>query len=346
MKQFQKEPIILLSDNQLLELKQVFNRNQPVTYNCSICGKTVKSTLRWMTTFTKPCSSCASKKAIRDKYGVNNAFQLKIVKEKIRKTCKEKYGSEIAAQSDIVKERIKKTCKEKYGTDCVLSSKEIRNKIKTTNLEKYGCTAPIPFGSEKYKKIIEAKYNVSNVSQLESVKLKKEQTSMSNFETKNPFSSKEIKEKIKKTLIEKYGVEHPLQFPDFFKKSKSKFVYENLKFDSSWELAFWIYNKNFLKNNILREPCKFIYVYDDKTFLYYPDFQIGDLFFEIKGDHFFENEKLINPWDRSLDGKMEAKQKCMADHKVNILKYNDLKLALDYVSNKYGSLKYLQTFRR
>ena len=35
-------------------------------------------------------------------------------------------------------------------------------------------------------------------------------------------------------------------------KTKSKYIYEDINFDSSWELIFWLYNKEVLNNNITR----------------------------------------------------------------------------------------------
>lgn len=51
------------------------------------------------------------------------------------------------------------------------------------------------------------KYGVENISQLNSIKEKKEQTCLKNYGVKNPAQSKEVYNKIKETCLERYGVE-------------------------------------------------------------------------------------------------------------------------------------------
>lgn len=282
---------------------------------------------------------------IKEKYGVDNVFQSEDIKQKIRKTCKEKYGDEFAVRTESVKEKIKQTCIKRYGVESTLSSPEIRHRIESTNLERYGSKVACPFGSEKQRKIIKDKYGVDNVSQLESVKRKKEETCLKHYGTDNPFKVDSIKNQIKDTLIEKYGVEHPLQNPELFKKSKNKYFYDDINFDSSWELAFWIYNKNFLHKNIKKETTHFKYEYNGEEFIYFPDFEIDGQFYEIKGDHFFENGKMINPWNRDEDEKAQAKFECMIQNHVNILTYKDVEICLNWVACTYGN-DYISSFRR
>jgi hypothetical protein len=62
---------------------------------------------------------------------------------------------------------------------------------------------------------------------------------------------------------------------------------------------------------------------------------------EVKGDYFFENDKLINPYNRSLDYIAEAKQKCMEENNVIILKWQNIKKYIDYVNLAYGK-KYIE----
>ena len=59
-----------------------------------------------------------------------------------------------------------------------------------------------------------------------------------------------------------------------------------------------------------------------------PDFRVGDQYFDLKGDHFFKNGKMINPFrDKSWTDeqyaieceKYEAKHQCMLKNNVIIL---------------------------
>lgn len=47
--------------------------------------------------------------------------------------------------------------------------------------------------------------------------------------------------------------------------------------------------------------------------------------YEIKGNQFFEGDKMINPYDRGQDGLYEAKHQCMLNNGVIILKVEDIK---------------------
>ena len=90
--------------------------------------------------------------------------------------------------------------------------------------------------------------------------------------------------------------------------------------DSSWELAFVIYN---LENNInfTRNTKKFMYIYEEKTRGYLPDFIIdNNIYIEIKG---FETKKDL------------AKYKYFP-HTLVVMYQEDLKEIFDYVENKYG----------
>jgi len=96
--------------------------------------------------------------------------------------------------------------------------------------------------------------------------------------------------------------------------------YHGIHCDSSWELAFIIYNEEH-GNNIKR--CKEIrhYILEDKEREYHPDFIINNKdIYEIKG---------------IKSKNSDAKQKYNPD--IKFLYKKDMKLYLDYVINKYGN---------
>ena len=116
----------------------------------------------------------------------------------------------------------------------------------------------------------------------------------------NAPNKKEIYDKMRKTNFERYGVEYPLQNKDIRARSITNKGYKinNLIFDSSWEIIYYVYNKKILKNNIerLNEGIEY---YDSfgKQHFYYPDFKIENQLYEIKGDQFLEKDdsgKIIN----------------------------------------------------
>jgi hypothetical protein len=135
------------------------------------------------------CRKCKTKRNNLEKYGVENVFQLKDVKEKSKKTNLEKYGVENISQSEENKNKVKETNKNRYGHEHHMKNKSIKEKSKKTNLEKYG---------------------VENISQLDVVKDAKRKTYNENYNKDHYFLTEEHKENIKKINLEKYGVEFSL----------------------------------------------------------------------------------------------------------------------------------------
>ena len=77
-------------------------------------------------------------KSIKEKYGVENAFQAEICKEKIKKTNLERYGVECSLQNKEVRNKGIETCLRKYGVKNAGGAPEVLEKIKKTILERYG----------------------------------------------------------------------------------------------------------------------------------------------------------------------------------------------------------------
>ena len=98
--------------------------------------------------------------------------------------------------------------------------------------------------------------------------------------------------------------------------------YMGIHCDSSWELAFLVYN---IEHNIPIKRCNVQRTYinhDGKIRKYFPDFIINEnIIIEIKG---YENE----------DAKLKSQQNpdIIVLHKNEMIKY------LEYVKNKYGNL--------
>ena len=94
--------------------------------------------------------------------------------------------------------------------------------------------------------------------------------------------------------------------------------------DSSWELAWVIYN---LEHNVKfeRNNIGFEYKYKGKIKKYHPDFLITETYYEIKGR-------------RSFEGMDEENKEKIKQFKFNlkVLYEKDMKPYLTYVVNKYG----------
>lgn len=75
---------------------------------------------------------------VKNKYNVDNVFQLEDVKEKSKETMNIVYGVEHATQSKIIKDKSKQTSLNRYGVEHPQSLQEFKEKKKDTLLKNYG----------------------------------------------------------------------------------------------------------------------------------------------------------------------------------------------------------------
>lgn len=159
------------------------------------------------------------------------------------------------------------------------------------------------------------------------------------------------KEKAKKTYLEKYGVDNIAKSPVAKEKmlntrlskngtfmSAPKYKYKDIVFDSSWELAFYVFYTD--KGKIV-ERCNECFEYSGHK--YFPDFKMDSIFYEIKGNQFFKNREFIDLYSHN-DILAQAKWDCMMKNNIHILREKDCRIFLDYVKNTYGK-DFLKSFR-
>lgn len=258
------------------------------------------------------------------KYGVENTFQSNEIKNKIIETNLKKYGVENVSQSDIIRKKVIETNLEKYGIDNYAKTLECHEKMKNTCLLKYGVPNYLQSeeGLNKLRQTNNEKYGVNYVLQLDT-----------------------IHKKAKETLFNKYGVNYPLQNNMLRYNAQKRYFYNNILFDSGWELKFFIYLNDFKVEFKYQPNIKFEYFYNNKIYYYLPDFYVNGHLIEIKGDHFFEDNNMICPWNRKLDTKYNEKYKCMLKNNIWIMRNADLYNCFQYINNQYGK-DYIKQFKR
>lgn len=221
------------------------------------------------------------------------------------------------------KEKTKYTNLARYGTKSTFQAEPIKTKIKNTCIERYG--------------------GMGTSSDLIRQKIKS--TNKKKYGCEYSFQAEAVKEKIKNTCLNRYGVPNGGISCVARQKTHKKYLYNNINFDSSWEIALYIYLRD---NNIEFEyqpDISFKYYYNGEEHLYYPDFKIKNEYIEIKGDHFFKNGTMINPFNTEDDYLYNEKYKCMLQNNIKILKNNEMIVYIDYVNKKYGA-KYIENFKR
>jgi len=106
------------------------------------------------------------KATVREKYNVDNVFQLEEVKEKVRQHYEEN-GEEMRAKAAV-------TNLERYGHENPFGSVEIQEKIRQTNLQVYGVEFPTqnPEVMERRVQTLQDRYGVSHYSKTEEFRIR------------------------------------------------------------------------------------------------------------------------------------------------------------------------------
>ena len=287
--------------NRLQEFPKCMNQK----CNNTLEGKNVKS---FKEGFPKHCCpQCAKDSDARKQLYAQN-FQ-------------KKYGEGVTNPSQLqeVKIQKKETCKRRLGVDNPAKSLEVKLAIRKRCIEKYGVEHP--FQSQetiaKIRQSNSSKYGVSFYSQ-----------------------TKEYHDKVKATNLKNFGVEYPNQDPAFRRKAQSRYTLDGKKFDSSIELAFYIWLRD-NKIDFEHQPnISFEYTYEDVSRRCMPDFLVEGQLVELKGNHFFQDKdpskQMVNPYDHSQDGIYEAKHQCMLTNGVKFMSQDDCKVYVKYVKTTYG----------
>lgn len=227
---------------------------------------------------------------------------------------------------------------------CVNNSEETRDKIKQTNEIRYG--DPNYNNRELSKKTTREHYGVDNIFKAREFIEKQKKILHENKETRMQH--------FKENCINKYGVEHPMKLKEVadkcmknrspqscFKWFSARYYYDGVKFDSSYELIFYIYLKD---NQISFEyHPKTYFIYKDsnkKGHRYYPDFKIGNDIIEIKPAKCFDKDGNYRSIWRKKQKYVEEnidyfKGKCMKDNHIKIMTENELMAAFEYFSSIY-----------
>ena len=151
------------------------------------------------------------------------------------------------------------------------------------------------------------------------------------------FSSKYIHDKTMKSGKEKNSYSKSSfwknksedEIRDIVSKMNKRYVYNNITFDSSWELAFYIYNIDNGKE-IKRENKIIKYIENNKEHKYIIDFTVENTNYEIKSNYL-------------LSKISKEKINCILEN-CCLITNKEIKFYIDYIKNKYGK-NYLNKFR-
>ena len=262
---------------------------------------------------TSDASAIAKSKATRkEKYGDEN-FSNPL---KTKQTMKLK----LLVDPEFYKKRdqkIKATCMRQHRVDHLMKSFEFKKKREDASLKK--------FGKRWYSQTDEYHEKMISLNQKK--------------HNKDWFvQTDEFKEKAKATWKKTLGVSQPSLSNEVMKKQHAKYFYDKQFFDSSIELAFYIWLQDQKKDFVYKPSVSFKYEHNGVAHSYFPDFKVEGKLVELKGQQFLKDDGTWqNPYDHSQDALYEAKHQCALQNNVKILYSSDYKKYVDYVKMKHGA---------
>jgi very-short-patch-repair endonuclease len=269
--------------------------SKPILLGCDYCNENYESSNKRREVAHKIiandcCNKCKYKKMAeinKIRYGVDNVFQLKSVKEKIVATNTEKYGVASPQQSDKIRQKTKRTCIERYGVENVILCPEIKAKQENTNTARYGGTSP---------------------TSSEEIKSKVRSTNLEKFGHEYYLASQDCKDRV----LEKYGVDNVFKLESVKEKIRgSKIQSGKIKIYQGRSVEDWAEESGFTRSHfndlvnqfgwefaatcgkrytniehgirLILQDLKLDYIFDKKLGPYRPDFIVGNLIIEADG---------------------------------------------------------------
>ena len=287
--------------------------------HCRLCHAELKDFIKLSCGYGIYCKECSFKDKFKHTWKLKTKNEIDSINEKRKETLKDIYGEDWKEQ--FTQKQIE-SCRNRTPEQKALVSRHHHDeRMRRDNAKMVAaCRAT------KLKNHGDATYN--NIE-------KAKETCLSKYGATNVSLVPEIVEHIFDDYEKRTGFKNPSHNPAVISKMHARYYYDGERFDSSWELAYYIWLKD---HNI---PFEFHidpidYSYKGKRHRYFPDFKVKNELVEIKGPQLLKLMQESN----SLDN---AKYHCMIDHNVKII--TDCSEYLNYIDEKYGT-EYLKQFRR
>jgi len=217
---------------------------------CDYCGSNFKRTKNNIERSHKylkkdSCNSreCIQKKKIEIfnlKYGCNNPFQSKEIKQKIINKNIEKYGVSNPSQNKDIKKKQQNTCFNKYGVENPFQSELVKDKIKKQNIELYGVGNSFQRKEvqEKQKQTIREKYKVDHYSKTNDYRVKVANTNIERYGTPFPAHKYGRTQNEIKSWLNSFGFNFSSNF-SILKSKEIDLLDQNLKIAIEYCGLYW-----------------------------------------------------------------------------------------------------------
>lgn len=351
---FSETPIYVSSIEDFQKACEIYQSRQSFTSKCEVCGKEIHFFKGW------PCNRptkllCPTHKSIYTKiqkygslenfekhrlekaketsikrYGVDNIFKRTDI---ISAAVEKKYGKGITCGGLIKEAHVKQqqTMLDRYGTTCILTNPEIQEKAKekarTAERHGHGHRHGTNFNFNR-PEVLE---KVKERAHTPEANQKRKQTCLQKYGCEVPSQSDKVKQKAAKTCLERWG-----RMYGGSGHQTHYYFYENIYFDSSWELAYYIYLKD--HNIDFSYHTEYLeYEVEGKKHKYEVDFKVEGKLIELKGSHLINSEgHLIDPFKGVSNEQLLAKEECMKQNNVKIFSNEEMKEILNYINTQYG----------
>ena len=309
------------------------------------------------------------KNTMLEKYGVDNIMKLEASQQKAINTKKEKYGENFEKISEKIEktkeerynnkyyvniEKRKQTNLQKFNAECNWSNPENHKKCIESGKKNDSYKKAV----SKRKNTNKKRYNNENYTNREQAV----ETLNNRYGVNSTFESDAIRAKGKDTLIEKYGVDNIAKYEperqrrsEYFKahptinlpgvkekvinsclknggfQHRNTYKYNNLVFDSSWELYYYLYLSH---HNIqfIYKPQGLTYNVNGKNHIYFPDFYT-DHYIELKGDNLVDENGILQDFNGK---KYIEKTNFLRSINVEFIFSKDIKPIIAEIKNIYG----------
>lgn len=287
--------------------------------HCLVCKCELTKFFKLSSGYGRYCSKCSGNKYA---WNLMSNEKKKNKQERYVKTCIERFGVDNPAKNSKVHEKIKETCENWTDDKKALVHEHRLDGRKKVDWEKQNTLS-------KQTKL--QRYGDKNYNNVE----KARKTYFERTGYVNPYYNPDVIEHRFDDYEKRTGYANPSHNPDVIAKMRRRYTYQDVGFDSSWELAFFIWLKDNGKEFKFHHLKPIDYTFNGKKHRYFPDFEIDDMLIEIKNPELLKRMQKPNTIDN-------AKYNCMIENGVKII--TDCSMYIEYVCEKYGK-HYLEQYR-
>lgn len=173
-------------------------------------------------------------------------------------------------------------------------------------------------------------------------------------EVTNVFQLPSVINKAEETRLKNIGVKYAAQSREIWIKSRKKYTYNGIKFDSTWEIVYYEYLKRHDIPFEFQPKSNFTYQAEGKTHNYYPDFFLPTInkYIEIKDERTFkkylkENAVFAKHSEIAMQSKLRMVKELEKENKVIVLDSHKMKPYFDWFKEEFGQRykEYLRQFK-